>query len=189
VIYKTEEETMFKFSLLFAIVLGLSGGMAAQTAVDQKTRDLVASLDKTKYKKKEKANISIELYVDVKNEAALLGSPSEYSGTYVSEANDFRLDLHAGKDGRATGGGYDTLPETGNRVNYLLKEARLQGALLTATKVYDDGRSVPFEAVFVNRTSKAGTRPDVITATETKFGIGWIEKSGEMQMRVFLERK
>ena len=38
----------------------------------QKTRELVAALDKTKYKKKEKANVSIETYLDIKNEAAVL---------------------------------------------------------------------------------------------------------------------
>jgi hypothetical protein len=185
---------MFKLFILIALTvcIGFAGQTFAQDA-GQRTRDLVASLDKTKYKKKEKANISVEVYVDIKNEAALRPDPAEYAGLY--EADGYRLDLRVEKGGAASGSGYDSLMDNDKRVNFTLKDARIDGALLTATKVYDTGESLPFEAVFVNRTSRAGTRPDAISTTETKFGLGFIQKNSgsntgeDWTNRVFLEKR
>ena len=89
---------MFKLSVLIVLVvfIGLAGQTLAQDA-GQRTQDLVASLDKTKYKKKEKANISIEIYVDIKNEAAVRSNPAEYSGVY--DTDGYRLELRADKNG------------------------------------------------------------------------------------------
>ena len=183
---------MLKLSVLIALALclGFAGQAFAQDA-GQKTQDLVAALDKTKYKKKEKANISIEVYVDVKNEAVVRPDPTEYAGNY--EADGYRLDLRVEKGGAASGSGYDTIIDSDKRMNFTLKDGHINGALLTATKVYDSGATLPFEAVFVNRTSRAGTRPDVITTSETKFGLGFIQKNanagGDWTNRVFLEKR
>jgi hypothetical protein len=65
--------------IAFAIFVSSFGHVVAQDNA-QRTKDLVASLDKTKYKKKEKANISIEVFVDIKNEAVTKNDRSEYSG-------------------------------------------------------------------------------------------------------------
>jgi hypothetical protein len=185
---------MLKLFILVALLISI--GFAGQTLAQdsgQRTRDLVAALDKTKYKKKEKANISIEVYVDVRNEAAVRSDPAEYAGLY--EADDYRLDLRVDKGGIVSGSGYDLLSNSDKRVNFTLKDARIDGALLTATKVYDTSESLPFEAVFVNRTSRAGTRPDMITTSETKFGLGFVQKNsgagaGEgWTNRVFLEKR
>jgi len=164
---------MFKLFTLIAIALsiGFSGSVAAQDAT-QRTKDLVAALDKTKYKKKEKANVSIEVYVDIKNVPAVR-DPFEYGGIY--ESDGYRLDLNVAKGGAATGSGYDTYFENNVRMNFTLKDARIDGALLTATKVYESGETVPFEAVFVNRTSRAGTRPEAITGSDTKFGLAFLQ--------------
>src|SRR5262249_1432532 len=117
-----------------------------------------------------------EVYVDVRNEASVRSDPTEYAGVYESEG--YRLDLHAGKGGAASGSGYDSMFfDSDKRMNFTLKDARIAGALLTATKVYENGETVPFEAVFVNRTPRTGTRPDMITASETKFGLGFIQKN------------
>lgn len=47
-------------SILFAV--GFTTAVCAQDA-GQKTRDLIAALDKNKYKKKEKAGFAVEVYV------------------------------------------------------------------------------------------------------------------------------
>ena len=187
---------MFRISLLLTIILCVLfvGSISAQ-AVDQKTQDLVAALDKTKYKKKEKKNISIELYIDVKNTAALRSSPAEYSGSY--NADGYHLDLQVASNGAATGSGYDSLSMgNGNTVKFTLQDARVQGALLTATKVYQNGETRPFEAAFVNRTVTSGSNPSAIASRETAFGLGWVDgpySSADGQQswsnRVFLERK
>lgn len=179
---------MFRFTFLIAVVFSIlfTSGVYAQDT-GQRTRELVASLDKTKYKKKTKRDITVEVYVDIKNEAAVRADPSEYSGTY--ESDGYRLTLSAGKDGVVSGNGYDTLGADAKHTNYTLRDARIDGALLTATKVYENGESVPLEAVFVNRTAKAGTNPEMITTNVTEFGIGWIHKNTDWTSRVFLNKK
>src|SRR5215217_7602307 len=106
---------MLRISLLMAVVLfvGLSCEVYAQDA-GQRTRELVTALDKTKYKKKEKANVSIEFYIDIKNEAVVREDPTAYSGDYQSE--DYRMTLSVAKDGSVTGEGYDMVGESSRRM-------------------------------------------------------------------------
>jgi hypothetical protein len=179
---------MFKFTILIAVLvcIGFAGSVYGQST-GQRTQDLVAALDKTKYKKKEKRNISIEIYIDVKNEAAVRSNPSDYSGVY--EDNGYRLDLSVSPNGAATGSGFDSIGPDGGRMNFTLKDARVDGALLTAMKAFDGGRAEPFEAVFVNRTVSGGTNPNNITDRETAFGIGFIQSSGTWNSRIFLGLK
>ena len=161
----------------------------------QKTRALVAALDKTKYKKKEKANVSIETYIDIKNEAAVR-DPVGYGGNYDSNDSGCRLSLHVERDGMVTGSGFDGINgETNRRRSFVLKDATINGALLAGTKFYENGEQRRFEAVFVNHTVASGKNANEITSRDTKFGIGFIEtgtgsdpQNGTMS-RVFLERR
>ena len=61
---------MLRFTLFIAlavfVVLPLESYAQDSSA---RTRELTAALDKTKYKKKEKANVTVEVYIDIKNEA------------------------------------------------------------------------------------------------------------------------
>src|SRR6476661_599539 len=99
---------MFRLTVLTAIAISIFVvGNASAQQLDQRTQSLVAALDKTKYKKKEKKGLSFELYVDVKNTAAVRSNPSEYSGLYDSDQN--RLELNVASNGAATGSGYDDL--------------------------------------------------------------------------------
>jgi len=174
--------------LAAAICLFASAVIVAQSVSDQRTQNLVASLDKTKYKKKDKGAVSVEVFVDIKNRAVVKSSPSEYSGRYA--ADEYELDLSVNQDGSATGTGYDSQVSGSGRTNFTLKNARVSGALLTATKVYDSGAEIPFEAVFVERTSISGKNPNEISDRSTAFGIGFIQ-SGDSGWtnRVFLEKK
>jgi hypothetical protein len=71
-----------------------------------------------------------------------------------------------------------------------LKDARIEGALLTATRVYADGTTKSLEAVFVNRTIVQGANPNKIESRETKFGLGFVEIFNmNSQNRVFCEYK
>jgi hypothetical protein len=187
---------MYRLTILIAVVIciGLAGFYVNAQDTNQKTSELVSALDKTKYKKKEKKNVSIEVYADIKNEAVKPGNPADLTGSYASEESDYRLDLSVDRGGAASGNGYDVLLDSDKRVNFTLKDAKVDGSLLTGTKVYENGKSEPFEAVFVNRTTRSGTRPDAITASETKFGLGFIQHnspsgSENWTNRVFLEKK
>ena len=90
---------MLRISLVAALALFVvvPWDVYAQNS-GQTTRELVAALDKTKYKKKEKANVSIETYIDIKNEAAVR-DPVEYGGNYESEDSGCGLSLHVERDG------------------------------------------------------------------------------------------
>jgi len=183
---------MFRLLVVLSLIVfvGLVGNLAAQDAA-QKTRDLVAALDKTKYKKKEKANVSIEVFVDIKNEPVVRPDKSEYSGRY--ESDGYQLILKVAENGTVAGSGFDSSAGNDKVLKFSLKDARVEGALLSGTKVYEDGSERPFEAVFVNRTSRAGTDPNVAKPGPPMFGIGFIQyENGNTNSgwanRVFLEK-
>ena len=183
---------MFRIVAVIAVAIFVSSfGQALAQDSAQRTRDLVASLDKTKYKKKEKANISIEVFVDIKNEAVTKNDRSEYSGTY--ETDGYKLDLRVATDGSTTGSGFDSFANGDKPANFTLKNAKIEGALLTATKVYDNGKEQPLEAVFVNRNARAGSNPKVVSVDVTQFGLGFIQTASDANdswtNRVFLEKK
>jgi hypothetical protein len=180
--------------LLAILSLGVAESTSAQTSdAAQKAQNLVASLDKTKYKKKEKKNIVVEVYVEIKNEAVVKNNPADYAGSYVSEDADYRLDLKV-SGGKVEGSGTDLYFENSDftkqrKRNFTLQDARIEGALLTATKVYENGQTQKFEAVFVNRTTVAGKNPNEIETRQTQYGLGFIESNDMMTNRVFLEFK
>ena len=181
---------MFKVLLLAAIVMavGLSYEVRCQDAA-QRTQDLVAALDKTKYKKKEKANVSIETYIDIKNEAAVR-DPVDYGGKYESDDGGWSLSLHVERGGMVTGSGFDAIHgESNRRRSFVLKDATINGALLAGTKFYENGEQRKLEAVFVNRTVASGKNANEIASRDTKFGIGFVETGTGAEERVFLERR
>jgi len=167
--------------------------LAQKTDTAQKTQEIVVSLNKTKYKKKEKKDFVVEVYIDIKNEPVVKSSVADYAGSYVCEDGDYRLDLSV-SGGKIEGSGTDLYFENSNfdkqrQRKFTLRDARIEGALLTATKVYDGGETQNFEAVFVNRTSIHGKNPNEIDSRVTKYGIAFIETNNTMTNRVFCEYK
>ena len=79
----------------------------------------------------------------------------DYSGRYVGVEDSYVLDVREEADGRLTA----TLREDGREVR--LRDVRLAGARLTATKIYADNSTAPFSGTFANR----------ILNGETAFGI------------------
>jgi disulfide oxidoreductase YuzD len=178
------------FLIVFLIFGAFSAGetLAQTSGAPQKTQEIVAALAKTKYKHKVKKNFDFELYIDIKNEPVVKNA-AEYAGVYESEDAGYRIELRA-SGGKVEGSGYETNFETSSRVNFTLSDARIEGALLTANRVYADGSTKRLEAVFVNRTVTTGTNPNKISSRETKFGLGFVEVFNEnSQSRIFCEYK
>lgn len=177
--------------LIVFIIFGLfsAGETLAQTSdATQKTQEIVAALAKTKYKHKVKKNFELEFYIDIKNEAVVKNA-SEYAGVYESSEAGYRIELRI-VGGKIEGNGHESTFENSSRVTFTLRDARIEGALLTATRVYGDGSTKRLEAVFVNRTVTSGANPNKITSRETKFGLGFVEVFNEnSQSRVFCEYK
>lgn len=171
--------------VLFIVCLSLTNVVFGQNA-QAKTDQLITALGKTKYKKKDKKNIFIEVYVDVKSEAVVKSNVRDFSGVYES-GSDYRLELRVSADGQVEGKGYDTEYNNSGQKNFILRDARIEGALLTATKAFENGETVKFEAVFNNRTLTEGKNPNEIGSRETKFGLGFIQSNSDWINRVFLE--
>ena len=68
-----------------------------------------------------------------------------YAGRYVGPDESHWLDVRADDANRLT----VTLYEEGRPV--ALRDPRLDGARITATKVYEDGRTAPFAGLFADR--------------------------------------
>lgn len=164
-------------------------GFAQGVDAQQKTQELTAALSKSKYKKKEKNNFSFERYIDIKSEAAAKNDVREYAGNYETEDSNFRVELRIANNGNIEGSGYETYFQTGSRENFTLRNARIEGALLTAEKVYANGRTEKLEAVFVNQTVIEGKNPNQIENRKTSFGLGFIAGNGNLTQKVFCEFK
>ena len=109
------------------------------TNVQQKTQELVASLSKTKYKHKVKKNFEVEIYIDIKSEAVVKNNAAEYSGNYESENSNHQIKLNI-TNGKIEGSGYDADFGSSKKASFFLKDAKIEDALLTATKVYENGK-------------------------------------------------
>lgn len=173
-------------------LLFVAGPLSAQTFasatdVQSRTRTIVASFSKFKNVSKTRRGITKAKYMKVESEAAVKANPADYSGVYEVPGIAFALNLTVDANGVVTGTGYESLAESVHRP-FTLRNGRIQGALLTATKVYADGKSERFEGAFINRTSF-----DSPTATGvTVFGFGTlgpeIHVAGVTVNRFFYER-
>ena len=141
-----------------------------------RTKTIVASFNKSKHLVKEKHGVRKEKYLDVRSVPAVKPNPADYSGAYEADFG-FSLRLSVDPTGKVEGTGYDPLNhESSVSRSFSLKNGRITGALITATKVYSDGSSEPLEGVFINKTvSESPTDPGVTT-----FGLGVIGKQVQL---------
>lgn len=126
--------------------------LASATETQSRTRAIVASFSKFKSVSKERRGIKKEKYLRVVSEAAVKANHVDYSGLYEVPGIAFALNLSVDRSGVVTGTGYEPLTESVRRT-FTLRDGRIQGALLTATKAYAGGESETLEGAFMNRTS------------------------------------
>ena len=167
-----------------------AGNALAQTNA-QRTNAIVASFNKKKHAVKEKYGVRVEKYKEIRSEPAILRDPRDYSGSYEAAGFGLSLDLRVDANGTVTGKGYEAIDED-QRVfrGFTLKNARIDGALLTGTKVYERGGSEPLEGVFINKTSFESPTDKGVTT----FGLGVIGHTvvldgGVTIDKVFYQRK
>lgn len=144
-------------------------GGAARGAQDvsARARELAAAFSKSKHSIKEKHGVSVEKFKEVRSEPAPKPDASLYSGEYEAEQGcTFSLKVYAG--GRAEGAGSEYGGDLACTRKFTLRNARVGGALLKGTKLYDDGSSEAFEGVFINRTARDSPADPGTTA----FGLG-----------------
>lgn len=184
---------MFRKIFLVTVVaaIAMASGVAAY---GQDAGALAMALDKNKYKNKQKSkngvDVSVETYLDLKH-VPVVKAPAGYSGRYADEYGGFSLDLKVASDGAAEGRGVDTANGDVNasKMSFTLKNARVNGAVLTADKVFANGTTERLEAVFVNRTTATGKNEKEIATRDTQFGLGFVQKNEQWTNRVFLIAK
>lgn len=144
--------------------------------------EMLARFNKVKQKSKNRHGAVMESYVNVHSELA----PSR-SGSY--EATGFgrtlTLDVHA--DGTVTGRGAE------DARTFELRDGRVDGSHLTATKRFADGTTEPLEGIFINQRRVEGRTAKEITSDRTTFGLGVTSVNftfgGSTFDRLFYERK
>lgn len=140
-----------------------AGGVQDASA---RARELADAFSKSKHVVKEKHGIRVEKFKDIRSEPAPKTDARLYSGEYEAEHGALSLRVYA--DGRVEATGTEPAEDFTRARRFTLRDARVEGALLTGTKVYDDGSSEPFEGVFINRTDRNSPTDPGTTA----FGLG-----------------
>ena len=130
-----------------------------------RTQEIVDAFTKNKHVNKQKRGVSKQRYAHRHGEPVVQRDLTSLSGTYEAGGFDFTLRLTVARDGNVSGSGSDR-GET-----FTLRGARIDGALLTATKVYANGDTQQLEGVFMNLVSRDGTTPETATTTRA-FGLG-----------------
>ena len=147
---------------------------------------MAATFTKHKSVVKEKRGVRTEKYKDVRAEPVARPNARDYTGVYEVPDLGFLINIQVSNDGSIQADGF----EQGRSRAFKLENAKIEGALLTASKVYQDGTTDRFEGVFLNRTSR-----DSATATGvTTFGLGVnlstpVEINGITYQRMFYQLK
>ena len=163
-----------------ALLTATSAQAQASRSAEAKSNAIAASFSKFKSLSKEKRGVKKEKYLKVESEPAVLRNPADYSGKYEVPDLNFRLDLTVNSDGAVSGTGYEPVSE-GIMRRFTLRNGKIEQAFLTATKVYADGRTEPFEGAFMNRSTYESPTDKGVTV----FGFGTIGRAVEIDGNTF----
>jgi hypothetical protein len=156
--------TMFLPLLLSLLLSPAVMPHSSATDAQHRAQELAARFNKNKHKVKDKRGVHIDIKIDITS-VPVAKPAGEYAGAY-NAWDSYSMQLQVGSDGQLTGSGTEP-SENGERA-FTLRDTRLEGALLTGTKVYQDGSTERLEAVFISRT----TRSNMQDRDETVFGLG-----------------
>jgi hypothetical protein len=162
---------------LFFVGAGVaSAQVAASMGVQARSQVIAASFSKFKNLSKEKHGVTKSKYLKIESQPAVKANLEEYSGTYEVSDFGFALRLHVDHSGKVEGTGYEPIVDPAVRRMFTLRDGTIEGALITATKVYANGKSERLEGVFMNRTTFESPTDKGLT----RFGLGVIGKPVEV---------
>jgi hypothetical protein len=182
-------------ALFFSLWLIPSHVFAQKPDAQQRTEEIVSSLNKTRYQFAEKRGVRREKYKNVRSEPVIKKNIADYSGQYEVPSLGYSLEIRVTNDGNVEATGYE--PKDGDAQQprrFIFKNAKIDGALLTATKVYDDGSTKTFEGVFIDQTNIEGVSPKQIERQSKTFGLGvaqvQVKKASGVNLdRLFYQRR
>ena len=167
------------------LTIALTHAFAQEADFKTRTQTIVASFNKKKHVVKEKYGVRKERFKEIRCEPVIKQDLKDYSGTYKMVDWGYSINLQVASNGKIEATGYE--PATLNSLpgrQFTLKGAKIEGALLTALKVYSDGTIEKFEGVFINRTEfNSPTDSGVST-----FGLGVVGKSMEVVNGLTLDK-
>jgi hypothetical protein len=181
-------------AFLATALIPLAAASTQQTvpsaSAQTRTRVIAASFNKSKHVVKQKHGVRVEKYKKVQSEPLVKSNPQEYSGDYEVPDMGFGLQLRVDGKGNVQGTGYEPAgPDLSVRRTFTLRNARIEGALLTATQVFANGTQDRFEGVFMNRTAFDSPTDKGTTV----FGLGVVGKeigiAGVTINKFFYERQ
>ena len=175
--------TLIIVFILFILSLFSAEIFSQQQNAPARAQELAAQFNKTKHKVKEKFGVRSEHYSQVRSQAAVK-KPEEYTGVYRLDFSGAALELRVSANGAVEGKGEDSEGR-----DFTLTNGKVEGALLTATKVYDNGGSEKFEGVFINRTSRTGKTSEDAAGNGTVFGLGVVGQLMKENDRFFESRR
>jgi hypothetical protein len=158
-----------------------------QSSSQSRAQQVAAAFSKQKHLVVEKHGVRKEKYKDVRSEPIIKQDITQYSGVYqVADWGDV-IDLRIGIDGTIQADGHDS--DTPSRT-FVLENGKIDGAVLTAIKVYRDGETEPFEGVFMTRTERDSPNAPGITTS----GLGVVlatprEFAGNTYEKLFYQLK
>jgi len=176
---KTVDRSAIIISLAFVLtpVATLRSQTRGSSAAQLRTSAIAASFNKSKHVVKEKHGVRLEKYKEIRSEPVVKADPREYSGAYEVPDMGFALQLRVDRNGTTEGTGYEpTGPDLSVRRSFTIRNGKVDGALLTATKVYADGMQDRLEGVFMNRTSFDSPSDKGMTV----FGLGVVGREIEV---------
>jgi hypothetical protein len=156
---------------IFVLALVIPSLASAQSpSARTRAAAIAASFNQYKNEVKEKRGVRLAKYKRIVVTPVVRSDPREYSGSYEAQTFGYTLDITVDSRGNVTGRGYQPLKIDGSiRRRFTLRDGRIDGALFTATKVFDNGAKEAIEGVFMNRTAYHSPTD---TKGETTFGLG-----------------
>lgn len=160
---------------VFAITLLVSSWVVSQDSspddlyARRRSQEIVTLFNKQKHVVKEKYGVRLEKYKKIQSEPVIKQDIREYSGEYEVSGWGGALNLQVAGDGKIKATGFWPGREADQPPRkFTLQRARIRGAMLTATKVYEDGTTEILEGVFMNLTSFASPSD----TGHSEFGLG-----------------
>ncbi|HEY8185674.1 MAG TPA: hypothetical protein VIF64_06380 [Pyrinomonadaceae bacterium] len=163
-------------TLLVGFLLIPVNAISQESYTQKRTREIAASFNKQKYAVKEKYGVRTEKYKKVRSEPVIKQNIRDYSGVYEVSGLGYLMNIQVESDGNVKAIGSE--PANGGTRQarkFRLEGANITGAMLTATKVYEDGSTEKFEAVFINRTEFNSPTDNGVSA----FGLGVVSNPVE----------
>jgi hypothetical protein len=155
------------------VTLLLAGSVTAgfqPLSGQSRAQEIAAAFTKHKFVVKEAHGVQREKFKDVWSEPTVRANVGDYSGVYEVAELGNRLTVQVDDDGTVRASGSDGEAESRR---FDLKNAKIQGALLTGTKVFLDGTTERLEAAFLTRTD----RDSLTDPGTTVYGLGIVLRS------------